>query len=542
MTYLKFFVILLLLTIIISCGKQVEIATEKPNIIYIMADDHTTQGFGIYGSRLASLNPTPTLDKIANEGMIFDNCFVSNSICTPSRAASLTGQNAIRTGTYEIGFPIEFSGFSKDNVTMAEVLSQAGYNTGFFGKLHLGDVEEAYPHNQGFDVAFWAVYNQITSLYNKQGEAANAIVNMKEEILAPNPYQLDKKWVNDKAYVFYLEGKKGELAKEWRNGSQEVKDYREFDDESRERAISFITESVNEKKPFYVAWWPLWISFIPEPMKKTLQRGMVGEEYQRVIEKDIAILRKTLKDLGVEGNTLIVAMADNGPMTHNPPPGAGLGEGMFRGGKGDFTEGGVRVCAAALWPGVIKPDEVSGDIIQQTDFFTTFARIAGATKYIPRDRIIDGIDQTSLLFNGDTFGRRDYVFIYQGPTLAATIKDQFKIHWIQKDPSQANSGLTSVIDLYNDHREVNPMVVGAFHMKEPFKRMRARHEIWTEKYPNRKQKYGMAYTGISNVRPETKALINPPADVKDLPFDPNQFIEYYEKFPYDGSGSAAPGE
>jgi len=515
---------------------------NPPNIVHYMWDDQPPMSFGDPIYQKMRGYDTPQLNKLAKEGMIFARMYTEPG-CTPSRSAQLSGQLAIRTGTYEIGFPIEFSGYSKDNVTMAEVLSQAGYRTGFFGKLHLGDVEEAYPHNQGFDEALWAVYNQVTSLYNVQGEAANAIVGMKEQLLADNPYQLDKKWVNDDAYVFYLEGKKGELAKEWRDGSQEIEDYRDFDGESRNRAINFITESVNEKKPFYVAWWPLMFSFIPQPNKTTLQRGMVGEDYNRVVETDIAALRKALEELGVAGNTLIVAMADNGPMTHNPPPGAGLGEGMFRGGKGDFTEGGVRVCAAALWPGVINPDQVSGDIIHQTDLFTTFARIAGATQYIPRDRIIDGIDQTSLLINGDTYGRRDYVFIYQGPSLAATIKDQYKMHWIHADPSQANSGITSVIDLYNDHREVHPMVVAAFHMKEPFKRMRARHEIWVEKYPNREQKHGMAYTGISNARPETKAIITPPADLIDnLPFDINEYIEYYEKFPYDASGDPSPGQ
>jgi arylsulfatase len=509
-----------------------------PNIVHYMWDDQPPMSFGDPVYQKMRGYDTPHLNKLAEEGMIFARMYTEPG-CTPSRAASLTGQNAVRTGTYEIGFPIEFSGFSKDNVTMAEVLSQAGYNTAFFGKLHLGDVEEAYPHNQGFDEAFWAVYNQVTSLYNLQGEAANAIIGMKEQLLVDNPYQLDKKWVNDEAYVFYLEGKKGELAKEWRDGSQEIKDYKDFDVEARERALSFMRSSVEEEKPFYVAWWPLMFSFMPNPQKTTLQRGLVGEEYQRVVEVDIAELRKTLEELGITENTLIVAMADNGPMTHNPPPGAGLGEGMFRGGKGDFTEGGVRVCAAAVWPGVIGPDQVSGDIIQQTDLFTTFARIAGATEYIPTDRIIDGIDQTSLLFNGDTYGRRDYVFIYQGPKLAATIKDQYKIHWILSDPSQANSGLTAVIDLYNDHREVNPMTVQSFHMKEPFKRMKARHEMWIEKYPNREQKYGMAYTGISNARPATKALITPPAElIENLPFDPNEFIQYYEKFPYDATGGS----
>ncbi|MDH3830806.1 MAG: sulfatase-like hydrolase/transferase, partial [Gammaproteobacteria bacterium] len=296
------------------------------------------------------------------------------------------------------------------------------------------------------------------------------------------------------------------------------------------------------KQPFYVAWWPLMFSFITEPNKVTLQRGMAGEEYQRVIEPDIAALRKTLEELGIAENTLIVAMSDNGPMTHNPPPGAGLGEGLFRGGKGDFTEGGVRVAAAALWPGVIEPGQVTGDMIHEVDLFTTFARLAGATRHIPTDRVIDGIDQTALLIKGDTSGRRDYNFIYQGPDLAATVKDQYKIHWVSKDPSQAKSGLTAVYDLYNDHREVNPIVVGGFHMKEPFKRMRARHELWKEKYPDRHHKRAPAYTGIANARPETIAVSKPPAALKEaLPYDVLEFIRKLNDLPYDGGDNSSPG-
>ena len=171
---------------------------NPPNIVHYMWDDQPPMSFGDRIYQKMRGYDTPHLNKLAEEGMIFARMYTEPG-CTPSRAASLTGQNAIRTGTYEIGFPVEYTGFSKENVTIAEVLSQAGYNTAFFGKLHLGDVEESYPHNQGFDVAFWAVYNQVTSLYNKQGEAANAVINMKEELLAPNPYQLDNKWINDKA-------------------------------------------------------------------------------------------------------------------------------------------------------------------------------------------------------------------------------------------------------------------------------------------------------------------------------------------------------
>ena len=512
-----------------------------PNIIHYMWDDQPVMSFGDPLYQQIRGYETPNLNKLAKDGMLFSRMYTEPG-CTPSRAAVLTGQLAIRTGTWEIGFPIEYTGMAAENVTLAEVLSEAGYATGFYGKLHLGDTEESYPHNQGFDEAFWALYNQVTSLYNTMGEGANAIIGMKEELLADNPYQRDHTFIQDEAYVFYLEGKKGELANEWREGSQELQDYKDFDVESRKRALSFIRSNAEAKKPFYVAWWPLYTPFIPDAKKVTLQRGLVAESYMRVIEPDIGELRKILDELGIAENTLIIAMADNGPMTHNPPAGSGLGEGIFRGGKGDFTEGGLRVCAAALWPGVIEPGQVVGDMIHEVDLFTTFARLAGATQHIPTDRVIDGIDQTALLVRGNTHGRRDFNFIYQGPDLAATVKDHYKIHWTSADPSQAKSGLTAVYDLYNDQREVNPIVVGGFHMKEPFKRMRARHELWKEKYPDRHHKRAPAYTGIANARPATIAISQPPAALNELPYPVLQFIEQLDNLPYDASGDPGPGE
>jgi arylsulfatase len=182
-------------------------------------------------------------------------------------------------------------------------------------------------------------------------------------------------------------------------------------------------------------------------------------------------------------------------------------------------------------------------MIHEVDLFTTFSRLADATQYIPTDRIIDGIDQTQLLMAGDTHGRRDYNFIYPGPDLAATVKDQYKIHWTSKDPSQAKSGLTAVYDLYNDHREVNPIVVGGFHMKEPFKRMRARHELWKMKYPDRHHKRGPAYTGIANARPETIAISQPSEALREaLPYDILEFIKHLDELPYDGGDNSGPGD
>jgi len=96
---------------------------------------------------------------------------------------------------------------------------------------------------------------------------------------------------------------------------------------------------------------------------------------------------------------------------------------------------------------------------------------------------------------GDTHGRRDYVFIYAGSDLAATVKDHYRMHWISSNPLQATPGIMAVYDLYNDHREVNPTVGGGFHFKEPFRRMRARHEILIKKYPHRQGAHGLAFTG-----------------------------------------------
>lgn len=507
---------------------------KPPNIVHFMWDDQPLMAFGDRIYQKIRGYETPHLNTLAEEGMIFARMYTENG-CTPSRSATLTGQLAVRTGTYEIGFPVENTGLQAENVTMAEVLSQAGYATGLFGKLHLGDIEESYPHNQGFDEAFWAIYNQVFSLWNAQGEAVNAVIGLHEELLAKNPYKLDDTFVQH-GYVGYLEGKKGEQAREW-GAARTAKDYMMFDAEAQKRALDFIRRSSAADKPFYVAWWPLFTSFMPNPKKTSLQRGLVGDGYETNVDPSVGALVDTLKELGIAENTLVIVMADNGPMTHNPPPGGGLGEGPFRGGKGDFLEGGVRVCAAAWWPGMIEPDQVVGDIIHQTDLFTTFARLAGATQYIPTDRIIDGIDQTALLLNGEGHGRRDYVFIYAGPKLAATVKMHYKRHWFAADPLQEAAGIgAGYYDLLNDHREKTPLLINLLHMKEPFNRMRARHEAWIKKYPHREEVFLPAYTGISNARPETIALSKPPAAMKELPFDLLEYIRHLEDLPFDPTG------
>lgn len=507
-----------------------------PNIVHLMWDDQPFGSVGIPALQRIRGYETPQLNRMADEGMLFTRMY-SEPACTPTRAAAWTGQHAVRTGMYAVGFPIEYHGIAAENITIAEVLSQAGYATGFFGKLHLGDIEQSYPHNQGYDEAFTAIYNQAVSLWNVEGEAANAVIGLKRELLTEDPFSLDDSFIQD-AYVFYIEGRKGEQAREWCGTTNEC--YKSFDGEAEKRALEFIRMNAQDGKPFYVAWWPLFTSFIPDVPKVTRQRGLVGEGYVKGLDPSVGRLMDTLHELGIAENTLVIAMADNGPMTHNPPSGAGLGEGPFRGGKGDFLEGGVRVTAQAWWPGVIEPGQLADDIIHVSDLYTTFARLAGALEYIPRDRIIDGLDQTALLLNGETHGRRDYVFIYSGPNLGATVKDHYKMHWVSSDPLQAAAGITAAFDLLNDHREMSPITVGGFHFKEPFRRMRVRHELWIQKYPHLRAAQGPAYTGIENARPETRALMNPPVEFDSLPFDVTEFIEHLDELPFDPSGEPDP--
>jgi arylsulfatase len=507
-----------------------------PNIIHFMFDDQPVMSFGDRIYQKIRGYETPHMNTLAEEGMLFARMYTEPG-CTPTRSAVMTGQHPIRNGIYEIGFPIEYRGLAAENVTLAEVMSQAGYATAFFGKAHLGDVEEGYLQNQGYDEALWAVYNQVFSLWNLQGEAVNAVIGLFPEMLPDNPYRLDESFVQ-KGYVGYLEAVKGEEAKEWCGTTKEC--YDEFDLEAKRRALNFIQRNAESERPFFLSWWPQMVSFFPQMQKSSLQRGIVGDGYQSFTDPAVGDLMQTLRDLGIAENTLVIVMADNGPMTHDPPPGLGMGEGIFRGGKGDFLEGGVRVSAAAWWPGTIEPGQVPGDIIHITDLYTTFARIAGATQYIPTDRVIDGLDQTSLLLNGDAYGRRDHVFIYAGPLLAATVKDQYKRHWMA-DPLQAASGLgAAYFDLYNDPREEAPLLTNALHFKEPFNRMRARHEAWMEVYPNFLPVYGPAYTGISNARPDTRALSEPPAALQNLPYPVLEYIEHLDALPFDPSGEPDP--
>jgi arylsulfatase len=494
---------------------------RRPNIIHLMWDDMAFGDLGIPALKAIRGFETPNIDRMAEEGILFTR-FCTEAACTPSRAAALTGRHAVRSGMGKVGWPLEFGGISGDEVTTANVLSDAGYATAFYSKWHLGDIEESYPYNQGFDEALFDPYNQVSNIWNEQGDSVNVALNVTPELRRDYPYLYDQEALNPDGWVMAIEGRKGEQGREWREPSVET--YNELDLESERRMLDFIERQAAADTPFFVTYWPLMLSFFPEPVKQTPQWGLIAEGLRR-LDEFIGTLMDRLRTLGIADNTLLVCHADNGPMVHDPPAGMGLAETIFRGGKGDFTEGGIRVPAFAWWPGVIEGGQIVNDTIHEVDLFTTFARLGQATGHIPTDRIIDGLDQSSLLLNGDTHGRRDYLHVYAGDTLAATTKGRTKRHWMGEGP---DTGVQSAFyDLVLDPREAFPMLVPALHMYSQFDRMRARHELWMEKYPNRKKARGMPLTGLENPRPETIAISEKLEALRaELPFDPLEFMDW----------------
>lgn len=510
-----------------------------PNIIHIMWDDTPYGDVGIPAIQKVRGLETPRLNKMAEEGILFTRMYTEVG-CTPSRAACATGRLAVRSGMYNIGMLLESHGMRDEEVTIAEVLSKAGYATAFHGKWHLGDIEESYPHNQGYDEAFFTGYNQILSMNTREAEAANASIGLFEDMLPQDPYKLDDTFVT-KGWVQIAEGTKGGKTRQW--GDNSLDNFLKIDVEAQRRTLEFMERNAKAGKPFYIANWPNMTAMIPLPKKISQSRSILQDGLQGNIDPFVGKVIDKLKELGIAENTLVVCMADNGPMAHNPPPGAGFSETIFRGGKGDFLEGGVRVPAQAWWPGTIKKGQIVGDIIHETDLFTTFVRLAGATEYVPTDRIIDGIDQTALLMNGDTHSRRDHVFIYAGPRLGATVKGNYKRHWISSDPVGESSGIPAAFYfLPADPREKTPMLLQLIHLKRPFNRMKLRHELWKQKYPDSHEVYGIPWTGIENATPEVKALAKPLLDPKKLPFDPLEYVEHLDQLPFDPDMDPGVGE
>jgi arylsulfatase A-like enzyme len=474
---------------------------ERPNILYILIDDVS---FGQMGNRAMNYVTgikTLNINTLAEEGVSLMRMYTEPS-CTPTRAAFLTGRHPVRIGIKEVKVALVGEGLPAEEVTIAEVLSQAGYNTAHIGKWHQGDIEECYPHNQGFDYAAFPLHQQVQlSLMTKEAADANNLLGYVDNTQS-NEFSLDKKF-KPQGLVTGVEAKKGGLAKEvgLKAGEQWTQaHYHEMNLRYQRQAVEQLNELSAKDEPFFLQYWPLYpLNFVNDNDQNLSANGGFMAEKLQLLDGWIGELLNELDRLGERENTLVVFMADNGLMYHYEGT-SGLSQLIYRGGKTDHLEGGVRVDAFVRWPGVIEPGSASGDMMHVSDLFTTFANIAQAKKYIPTDRVIDGIDQTALLLNGEHHGRRDYVYIYQNEKLSSVVKQEFKMHLA---PPGMPAAAAKAFNLYKDPREENPQIGISLWTAASFQDMIKRHVMTIQKYPNGKIVHGKPYEGISNLRPET---------------------------------------
>jgi arylsulfatase len=483
---------------------------KPPNVFYILIDDI---GFGDLGSD--SLNAirgykTPSINKFAREGMRLARMYTEPS-CTPTRVAFMTGRQPHRNGMGNTSVDISGFGLAGKEVTLAEILSEKGYNTAHIGKWHMGDIRESWPNFQGFDFAAFPIHQQgQLTIFND--EAANEEVSVG---IGGNNYDdrytLDG-WLRTDAssMVTGVEGYRNKPVREvymkpgerWTEAKYEAMNRR-----YQQQTLEQLRKLAKQGKPFFLQYWPLYPLTGPRTAYEeyTTPNGGTYVEKMKLLDQWIGELLAEMEKLNVADNTLVVIMGDNGHFTKYSPQ-SGYTPMIFRGGKGSTTEGGVRVDAFVRWPGMIESDTVVGDIIHVADLFTTIARLGGATEGIPGDRIIDGIDQTALLLKGDSHGRRDYVFIYNIDKLEAVVKEQYKL--AIPGGNIDNAILADFYDLFRDPRESYPVSteIGAWGGAK-FVRMIQRHMKRKAKYPSEGPAIGMPYEGIENLRPESKAAV-----------------------------------
>jgi arylsulfatase len=341
----------------------------KPNILVIFGDDIgqtniSAYSFGVMGYR------TPNIDRIAHEGLKFTDYYAENS-CTAGRSSFITGQTPKRTGLSKVGVPGATVGLQARDVTLAQALKPLGYATGQFGKNHLGDRDEYLPTNHGFDEFYGNLYH----------------LNAEEEPENPN-------WPKDDEAFTKMNSPRGVLkasadGKIEDTGALTKKRMETIDDETTDAAIDFIKRQVDQKKPFFT-WMNTTRMHLFTHVRPSMigQSGMTGNEYaDGMIEHDgdVGKLLKTLDDLGIADNTIVVYTTDNGPNRFTWPDAANS---PFRNEKDSNFEGAFRVPAMVRWPGHIKPGQVSTDMFSGLDWFPTLMAVAGDTDI--KDRLLKG--------------------------------------------------------------------------------------------------------------------------------------------------------
>lgn len=426
---------------------------QKPNILFIVSDDTGYGDLGPYGGGAGRGMPTPSIDKMAAEGMTFFSFYAQPS-CTPGRAAMQTGRIPNRSGMTTVAFQGQGGGLPKAEWTLASVLKQGGYKTYFTGKWHLGEADYALPNAQGYDVMKYvglyhlnaytyadptwfpdmdpdlrAMFQKVTigSLSGKAGEKA------KED------FKINGQYVNEPGKNVTLHGVN------YPNG---VVGIPYFDGYVEQAALEFLeTAAKDPSKPFFIN-----VNFMkvhqpnlpaPEFEHKSLSKSKYADS---VVELDTRIghIMDKLRALGLDKNTLVVYTTDNGAWQDVYPD---AGYTPFRGTKGTVREGGNRVPAIAIMPGKIAAGTRNHDIVGGLDLMATFASVAGV-KLPEKDRegqpiIFDSHDMSPVLFGTGKSTRKNWFYFTENELTpgAARVGNYKAVFNLRGDNGQATGAL-----------------------------------------------------------------------------------------------------
>ncbi len=382
-----------------SCAESI----KQPNVIIILTDDQGYQDLGCYGSPDIK---TPSIDKMASEGLLLTDFYQASSVSSPSRAAILTGRFNTRNGVPAVYFPNE-GGVPSEEITIAEALKEHGYATACFGKWHLGDAPEFMPLSNGFDEYFGIPFSN--DMY------ASPHIEPAEQILLREGYTLEMiKEDQAKAsksrgaalgggirnLVPLVEG--GEVVEFPCDQTSTTRRY--FD-----RAIEFITKSKKEGQPFFIYLTPAMPHtplYASEQFLGTSERGLYGDCIEE-IDWNVGRLLDMLDSEGLSENTLVVYTSDNGPWLQRGEQGGSAAP--FRDGKFNYYEGGVRVPCVIRWSGVVPAGSVSDAVIASIDFFPTILSYSGVEEFTHK---VDGDNIAAFLKNPAKHAAEHDQYIY----------------------------------------------------------------------------------------------------------------------------------
>jgi arylsulfatase len=425
--------------------------SKKPNIVLIFMDNFGWGEPGFKGISLLNFNV--------------------EAQCTPSRAALMTGRYAVRSGCGSVPITTGMYGLTQWEVTMAEMLSDAGYATGMFGKWHLGHTKGRFPTDQGFDEWYGIPNSTDESLWPDQDQF-NAVV--KEKL---SPYAVSE-------YIY--DGKKGAIPKKIKIYDSAMRP--EIDREFTDQAKAFIRRQAKAKKPFF-AFLPYTHTHMPVvPSKEFKGRSGNGNWCDVLMQIDAYTgeLLDTLEELGIAEDTIFIFTSDNGP---EMLPGHQGWSGPWRGSYFTGLEGSLRVPFIMRWPGKVKAGRVSNEIVHEMDLYATFAKLCGGS--IPSDRHIDSIDQSAFLLGDQEKSKRDGLIVYVGNELFGVKWRNWKMMFQELEEGKGTDArikydFPRFFNLYDDPKEMYPITkatAGHFWVRWPMGELLKAHRASLAKEP-----------------------------------------------------------